>query len=413
MDIRVILLLVGEGILALLLLQRSGCLAFGRSAIRCALLIALSLFIRFCFFDRETTDYQWFLRAWVDFYRSNGGFAALDRAIGNYNIPYLYFLALFSYSTIRDLYLIKLLSILFDILLAYAGLVLVKKCTGDRIRALCCFFTLLYLPTVLTNSSFWGQCDSIYVSLALMGLTAALPGDDGKSRPLLSVVFLALSFGFKLQAVFLMPLWLLLWVWRKHRWYWFLAFPVTYFLLVLPAVAAGRPLADAILLYAGQTESIGTGLNYNAPSLTALLSNVGNTEIVSRILIFASFAAMILILLAGIAFRKGMTPRLFLFFAAEMVLAIPFFLPHMHDRYFYAADVLTVILAWCVWQTVPAAVLTQFGSFICYIAYFTGYYQRIGNTNVFLTNDMGAVAVLISMVWICGVFFWYKRENFS
>ena len=96
MDIRVILLLVGEGILALLLLQRSGCLAFGRSAIRCALLIALSLFIRFCFFDRETTDYQWFLRAWVDFYRSNGGFAALDRAIGNYNIPYLYFLALFS-----------------------------------------------------------------------------------------------------------------------------------------------------------------------------------------------------------------------------------------------------------------------------------------------------------------------------
>ena len=42
-----------------------------------------------------------------------GGFAAVKLPIGNYNAPYLYFLAAISYLPIPDLYLIKLFSILF------------------------------------------------------------------------------------------------------------------------------------------------------------------------------------------------------------------------------------------------------------------------------------------------------------
>ncbi|MBQ6366389.1 MAG: conjugal transfer protein TraL [Oscillospiraceae bacterium] len=412
MDNRVVCLLLAEGLFALFLLWRAGFLPGFRSVIRCSLLIGLALFIRLCYFDRENTDYQWFLKVWVDFYRSSGGFAALDRSIGNYNIPYLYFLALFSYSDIRDLYLIKLLSIFFDILLSYAGLLLVKKSTGKRIPALCCFFTLLYLPTVLTNSSTWGQCDSIYVALALLGLAFALPEPDGTGgKPLLSVIFIAAAFGFKLQAVFLLPLWLLLWLWRKYRWICLSAFPLTYLLMILPAVIAGRPLADAVLIYINQADSIGTALNYNAPSLTALLQLTGSTEAVSRYLILAAFAAMGAVLIAGIAFLPRMTSRSFLFFAALMVLVIPYFLPHMHDRYFYAADCLTVILAFVCLPALPAAVFTQFASFLCYIAYFTGYYQRVGNTGIFLTNDKGAVAIALAILWIAALLLCFQRVN--
>ena len=128
MDIRVVILLILEGLFALWLLRRSHCLVDVRVTLRCALLLVLALFIRLAFFDRENTDYQWFLKVWVDFYRTNPGFSALGKAIGNYNIPYLYFLALFARSSIRDLYLIKLLSVFFDILLAWAGLLLVRRC---------------------------------------------------------------------------------------------------------------------------------------------------------------------------------------------------------------------------------------------------------------------------------------------
>ena len=400
MDYRVLILLVLEGLFALWLLWRSGCASSVRNLLRCVLLIALALFIRFTYFDRENTDYQWFLKVWVDFYRTHGGFLGLSESIGNYNIPYLYFLALFSLSSIRDLYLIKLLSIFFDIILAYAGLLLVRRCGGSRLRAAVCFFIILFLPTVLLNSACWGQCDSIYVSFALLGIAHAIPSQEEQGHPLLSMICIAVSFGFKLQAVFLMPIWLLLWVWQKYKWYWFAVFPLAYFVLILPAVLLGRPLTDAVMLYVDQADTVGTALNYNAPSLTALLQNSSSPESVSHVLIVCAFAATFLILLIGILLRNRMNTKLFLCFASLIVLVIPFLLPHMHDRYFYAGDVLTAVLAVCIpWLSV-SAILTEFGSYICYLAYFTGYYRRIGKSNIFLTNDKGALAVLISILLI-------------
>ncbi len=392
------LLLILEGCFALWLLWQSESFHSLKGFLRCLLLIGLALVIRFSFFDQENTDYQWFLKVWVDHYRTHGGFAGLGQAIGNYNIPYLYFLALFSYSLIPDLYLIKLLSILFDIILAYSGMMLIRKCGGSILRSVFGFFLILYLPTVLLNSSYWGQCDSIYVAFAVLGLELALPDSSGKGRPILSMICIAVSFSFKLQAVFIMPVWLVLWVWRKYRWYHFGVFPLTYFILILPAVFAGRSLKDAVLLYADQAHTVGDALNYNSPSLTAFLHTSGSTGKLSLLLIVCAFLAMFLLLAAGIILRRRMTPRLFLCLTALMVLVIPFLLPHMHDRYFYAADVLTLILAVCIPYALPSAVLTQAGSLICYIAYFTGYYMRIGKTGIFLTNDKGAFAVLIAIV---------------
>ena len=400
MDYRVLVFLILEGLFALWLLWQSGCANSLRNLLRCALLIALALFIRFTYFDRENTDYQWFLKVWVDFYRTHGGFSGLRESIGNYNIPYLYFLALFSLSSVRDLYLIKLLSIFFDIILAYAGLLLARRCGSSHLRAAVCFFIILFLPTVLLNSACWGQCDSIYVSFALLGIALALPFEGQPGHPVLSMVCIAVSFGFKLQAVFLMPIWLLLWVWQKYKWYWFAVFPLAYLLLILPAVLLGRPLADAVMLYVDQADTVGSALNYNAPSLTALIRNPSSPESVSRILIVCAFAATFLILFFGILLRKRMDAKLFLCFAALIVLVIPFLLPHMHDRYFYAGDVLTVVLAVCIPWLSLSALLTEFGSYICYLAYFTGYYQRIGKSNVFLTNDKGALAVLLSILLI-------------
>ena len=400
MDYRVIILLVLEGVFALWLLWRSGCVNSYRNLLRCALLIALALFIRLTYFNRENTDYQWFLKVWVDFYRTHGGFSGLRESIGNYNIPYLYFLALFSFSSIRDLYLIKLLSIFFDIILAFAGLLLVRRCGGSHLRAAVCFFVILFLPTVLLNSACWGQCDSIYVSFALLGLAFAIPYGEQQGHPVLSMICIAVSFGFKLQAVFLMPIWLLLWVWQKYKWYWFAVFPLAYLVLILPAVLLGRPLADAVMLYVDQADTVGSALNYNAPSLTALIRNPSSPESVSRILIVCAFAATFLVLFLGIFLRNRMDVKMFLCFSALIVLLIPFLLPHMHDRYFYAGDILTAVLAVCIpWLSV-SALLMEFGSFICYLAYFTGYYQRIGKSNIFLTNDKGAVAVLLSILLI-------------
>lgn len=60
--------------------------------------------------------------------------------------------------------------------------------------------------------------------------------------------------------------------------------------------------------------------------------------------------------------RDDCSDRALVLAAALLAVAIPFFLPHMHDRYFFAADALTLALAAAWPQLVLPAVLCEFAS---------------------------------------------------
>lgn len=390
MDIRAALMLSAIALFALLLLYKEGLLKKPAPIVTALLLTAAAFILRALVFDYETLDYQNFLSQWVEFFRQHGGFRALRYPVGNYNIPYLYFMALFSYSSVYDLYLIKLLSTFFDLLLAYAVLRLVSRWSTSVWLRLCCFFTVLLWPTVFLNSAVWGQCDSIYVALALLGIDAALD-----ERPILSMCCIALSFGFKLQAVFIMPVYAVLWMQGKLKWYHFLVFPGVYVLLVLPAVLAGRPFMDTITLYLSQTGSIGSGLNYNSPSIFAMIRNIADTEAASRAGIIGAFAYMLAVL--GLCFikRRELNERALLAAAVLLAVGIPFLLPHMHDRYFYAADILTLLWVFAFPEYFPAALLAEFASLLGYHAYL--------KMRFLLPMRYGSVALLL--VLLLAIFF--------
>ena len=160
----VFLLLLALAALALRLLRREG---LDRPRLLDALLpIGLAFFLRALLLDYQSADYQMFLSQWAAAFRDGGGFAAVKLPIGNYNAPYLYFLAAISYLPIPDLYLIKLFSILFDVVLAWGGFRLVRHFAPESPnRPLLCFCLLLLLPTVILNGAFWGQCDALYGAL--------------------------------------------------------------------------------------------------------------------------------------------------------------------------------------------------------------------------------------------------------
>ncbi len=364
MNILISVLFCLEAVFAYWLLYRSGVLEKSFSIYLSAVLLALAFSLRAFCLNYETLDYQNFLKQWVEFFRQNGGFAALSQPVGNYNIPYLYFLALFSYIPASDLYLIKLLSIFFDVLLAWAAMGIVEKLGGSLGQRLGIFFTVLFLPTVILNGALWGQCDSIYVALALMSIYWAL--DD---RPVLSMLAMTLSFGFKLQAVFVMPVLAILWMQGKFKLRHFFVFPIAYVVLVLPAVLLGRPFMDTITLYFSQTGSIGSGLNYNSPSIFGIFWNVQNEALASKLAIVSAFVFMFLVLLICYVNRSRLSCRAMLAAAVLLAVGIPFLLPHMHDRYFFAGDILTVVLAFACWKYSPVAPLCQFASLLGYHAY--------------------------------------------
>ena len=339
-DIFVVLTLCFFAFLSMLFLYKKGLLSnFQRFSV-CLLLTVLTFVIRWAVLDYETLDYQNFLTHWVSFFRDNGGFKALSRPIGNYNIPYLYFLAFFSYLNIKDLYLIKLLSIFFDVVLALASTLMLSRFTRSINRLTACFFAVLFLPTVFLNGALWSQCDSMYVALAILAVYLAL-----EDRPVLSMLCIMLSFGFKLQAVFIMPVFAVLYFMGKFKLRHFLLFPLGYCVLVLPAVIAGRPFWDCISLYFNQTGSIGSGLNYNSPSVYAVFNNVQNTELASKLGILAAFVFMFSLLAVCFFFRQRLNDKAILAAALLFSVGIPFLLPHMHDRYFFLCDIITLILA--------------------------------------------------------------------
>lgn len=357
-------------ILALLLLKRAG---FSENALAAALFpLGLAFSLRAFLMPCVTSDYQNFLSHWVEYFRQNGGFLALKDPVGNYNVPYLYMLAALSCLPLNDLYGIKLFSILFDVLLAWGGLRLARTRTADRSVWLITFFSLLLLPTVVLNGACWGQCDSVWAALCLHALACAL-----EDKPVPSLVLLALAFSFKLQAIFLIPLWAAFWFAGKLRTHELFAFPLAFFLSISPALMLGKPLGAILSIYleqAGDSVAWQT-VNYNSPSLFSLFPyRFSFSPAAPKLAIAAAFAFMLAVLALLFFRRKHLDGTVYLLAAAALSLGIPFLLPYMHERYFFLGGVLLVVWA-CLWpRHTPAAAGAELASLGGYHAYLMGRY---------------------------------------
>ena len=332
-----------------------------------AALAGVFLLLRIVWFPVETTDYTDFLRPWTDWYRAHGGLRALGRSVGNYNVPYLVFLALFSYWDVPVLYLIKYLSAVFDLVLAVALCRIVVHISSSEKRGGAAFILVLALPTVFINGSIWGQCDSIYVSLALLGLYFTLD-----RRPWAGMICLGFSFAFKLQAIFLIPVFFACLLSGKLNLRHLPLFPAAYALAVSPAILAGRSASDVLLFYFKTASTVGDGLNYNSPSMYSLKPfwYPANPEQAARLGVLCAMVLCVLFALVFLGRFKKIDDRSVLFAALLLTCGIPLFLPHMHDRYFFFCDMLTLAAAFVVPWTAPFILFSQFASLLGYYAYF-------------------------------------------
>ena len=114
---------------------------------------------------------------------------------------------------------------------------------------------------------------------------------------------------------------------------------------------------------------MGSGLNYNSPSIYAFFSSSDSMGLPSTLGIIAAFVLVAAIVAILFVRRKSVTNRTLLAASLLFVVGIPLLLPHMHDRYFYMADVFSVILAVSVFRCIPLPFLVSFASLLGYHAY--------------------------------------------
>ncbi|MFE9422381.1 glycosyltransferase 87 family protein [Kitasatospora sp. NPDC006697] len=336
--------------------------------------------LRYAMFGRESDDYRYFLQPWYQHIKWHGHFGALrDPSFADYNVPYLYLLALLSYLPVPAMAGIKAISLCSDLLLAFfAARIAALRSPANPWRPLLAAVLVLFLPTVAVNSGWWGQADSIYTSFALGGVYYAL-----RRRSWTACALFGLALAFKLQAVFILPLLLVLVPTRRLSVRSLLAIPGVYLLMDVPALLVGADPWKLLTIYQRQTGSY-QALTLNAPSVYQFVGVRGRQaeELVRSLGILLAGVVMLLLAAAVLFSRTSggrrrlraeepeLTDTRVVLMATVAVVAVPFLLPSMHDRYFYPADVLTVV-AFCylprrLWF---APLLMQFASLGSYLEY--------------------------------------------
>lgn len=321
-----------------------------------------ALAVRWPLLPFESQDARNLFVAW-DFLVANG-FSELRYDIHLYNPPYFYLLAGASayLSWLPDLVAIKAVSLVFDFLLAF----FVGKCVGlrypeSKTKPVLAALAALFAPTVVMNSALWGQADAIYTAFLAGCLYYLLAG-----RRVTAFAAFGFAVSVKLQAVFLAPLFLWLLVKKAVDWRAFFATPVVWFSLLLPAWFLGRPLLDLLLIYLNQAGRA-TRLTMQAPNLYMWLPE----SWYDAYPLFTALAAgaVVAVAVAVRSSRARMTPGLTVFLAGFSVLLMPFILPKMHDRYFFPAEVLTIVLAFYFPRFWYAPVVLGAAATINYIRY--------------------------------------------
>ncbi len=305
-------------------------------------LFMFAFMIRWKLMPVESADYWGFLEGWMTQIRSGGGFRSLSQSISNYTAPYMYLMCLVSYITDNDLYGLKMISVFFDYSAAAAVFLIIYEMSGNVKKSILGMSVLLLSPTVILDGAYWCQCDIIYTGFLLYALYFFLKGN---SRCCL--IFTRISFALKLQAVFILPFFIIMWLKKRTvKLPDFLWIPVIYVISSLPAYLFGRDFKELMTVYFEQTNTYPWGtLEY--PNIYALLGeampDMRHAAEVSGAGTFMTI--MILGCIAYYLYTKNIkiTDELAVTLALFTVALIVYSLPHMHDRYGFLIDLLGII----------------------------------------------------------------------
>lgn len=354
--------------------------------------VGCAIYARVALVPFESGDFTQYLLQWFKELGALSFKDALSTPIGNYNLPYVYYLAILSRFKVESLVHIKAFSCFFDVIMAYAVMRLVMTEVEDRRLQLAAYIIVLLTPTVMIDSAMWAQCDAVYTSLCIISALAAVKG-----RGRLCAISWTAAFCFKLQAVFILPALAAALFMGKVKPKHLLWIPAVYLASILPALIAGRSLANCLNIYTNQVGYY-KGLFFNAPTVWRFFGDA-QISALTNMSVYPALGGLLLFTLYAVSAVKSMDNRklIGLFFVSALLAA--FLLPRMHERYFYMAEVLSIAYFMCdrrKWY-VPAVLTTA--ALSSYMEYFLTYsmssYEEYAAKTVGIKPVYFAAAILV------------------
>lgn len=304
--------------------------------------------LRFKFLYCTTADTDCFT-LWFNYIRDNGGIAAFKTFIGDYNAPYMWILFLATLFPVRDIVMVKILAALFDIPGFVVGFLFVRelvleagkgKDLSRRLGEL--GSALVWLsPITVGNSGYQGQLEGLWTFTGFLSVYFA-----HKKRPVLSMIMMGIAFGMKPQGIFFLPfLFLIYYRSQVFSVLHFLIIPLTIQVLSIPAMIGGCPFYIFWEKFFTQT-NLCPAVYYYYPNFWIWFRDLpyyvfGKVGIGMMLTVF---------LLYTVRFAKDSRERKWsmamdLELALWSLMTCAMFLPVMHERYNYPAEVMLPVLS--------------------------------------------------------------------
>lgn len=347
-------------------------------------------------------DMKNFLLPWTDYISEHGVINSLRNGVPGANYPpiYMLILSLFTLIPTNMVFLIKLFSLIFDFVCALTAFFIVWEFRKD-ILAFIAYGAVLLSPTVILNSARWGQCDSIYTAFILLCVYFFI-----KNKRVLPGIMFGIALAFKLQTVFFLPAFIYIYFKRERGFIVPFGAPAAGLILAnIPPLIFGSPIKNVVSIYFMQTSSSQSdSLTCGAfPNLYYLIHKA--TDMSNAIIFFAMGIILLIFLLLWEKLRFDAPVQNHVIIAVTMLslLIVPFVLPHMHERYYYPADIFSIIFAAVFLKRYAA--LPVVVTMLSLLSYFPYLFGETLFDNAYLGIIMLAVIVFIGRGFIKGHFY--------
>ncbi|MCM1160339.1 MAG: hypothetical protein NC412_03855 [Roseburia sp.] len=318
-------------------------------------------------------DYKMFFEPWVATLREAGGGIkglAAEFEYVDYTTPYLFILSCISICPfLNTLLLMKIVSVFFDFVAAFAVLAIVYDRKKSLTYGVIGYGIFLMAPTILTNGAMWAQCDIIFTSFILWSVYFLL-----KDKPVPAMAFYGVAFAFKLQTLFLAPLYVILWMKGKVKLKHFLFLPLMYFIGIIPSLIAGKSLWELISVYFFQANGAMDiyALSHKFPNVYQLIGTDTFLFEYADAGIWLTLGALMLLLYTFARLEYELDSVMFLRMGMFLTMTVVFFLPHMHERYAILVDVLAIVYVFFDSKGFYVPIITLLCSFAGYTIYLAG-----------------------------------------
>jgi Gpi18-like mannosyltransferase len=325
-----------------------------------ALIFVFAVYVRYMLRDFVTSDFTHYTSFWYAAVQEHG-FAAAGTPVSNYTPPYLYLLywTAMVFPHLPAVMAVKIPSIAFDLACAGLMFLIVRVRYRTGLLPLWAALTVLIAPTVICNSGMWGQADSIYAAFLLACILLLMQG-----RGALAMIAFALALSIKFQSMFLAPALCAFWLRRQIRFWHLLLVPAVYALAMLPAWFEGRSAWDLATVYMNQTVTYHS-LSKDAPNWYLWLPDRFYDPIVLAGVLLMAFIGCYYVWYV-VRSKAPLDPPLILKLCLLSLLMTPFFLPKMHERFFFVADVTAIAYAFYFPRQYTVAIMVSFASFFAY-----------------------------------------------